>query len=37
MSDFIVIMEETNIVKFLDVSLEEIVGKVLDILKDLAS
>ena len=37
MSDFIIIVEETNIIEFLDVSLEEIVGKVLDVLKDLAS
>ena len=37
MSDFIIIVEETNIIEFLDVSLEEIVGKVLDVLKDFAS
>ena len=37
MSDFIFIVEETNIIEFLDVSLEEIVGKVLDVLKDFAS
>ena len=37
MSDFVFIVEETNIIEFLDVSLEEIVGKVLDVLKDFAS